>query len=201
VRWGLGGGSGSAVEDVDRGLGHGLVGVGEEETDLPHFGVAELGFEGGHSGEADAVEHFPVGFADGIVANADNVRFAVMGLEKLRGVGVHVCADRRRTIVKAVADGAAVDVDVGPGDEVCGVGLHVGADHFTLHSRVEWDVDELALMRKGRVIGGHRDLAIHEVHEYGEGNQNESDDESNDEAHACLLPPPLEFHRRAWKRR
>ena len=189
----FGGGSGGPVERVDSSLRHGLVGVGEEEADLPHFGVAELGLEGGHSGKADAVEDLPVGFAEGVVADAHNVRLVVMGLEKLGSVGVHVGADRRRAIVEAVADGAPVDVDVSAGGEVCGVRLHVGADDLTLDSAIEGQVDELALMREGRVIDGHRDLAIHEVHKYDEGNQNESDDESNDEAHACLLPPPENF--------
>jgi hypothetical protein len=96
-------------------------------------------------------------------------------------------------IVEAVADGAAFDVNVGAGDEVCGVGLHVGADHFALDPRVERHVDELALMREGWVIDSHGNLAIHQVHEYGEWNQNQSDDESNNEAHLCLLPPPEKF--------
>jgi hypothetical protein len=95
--------------------------------------------------------------------------------------------------MKTVAHGAAVHVDAGAGREVRGVRLHMGADYFTLDSRVERNVDELALMRERRVIDGDGNLAIHEVHKYGEGNQNKSDDESNDEPHACLFSPPEKF--------
>src|SRR3954463_4459706 len=101
--------------------------------------------------------------------------------------------------VKAVADGAAVDVDVGTGGEIGGVGLHVGADHFALDPAVERHVDKLALMGEGRVINGDGDLAVHEVHEDGERNQNDPNDESKNEAHTCLFPASSGVHRRAWK--
>ena len=53
---GFGGRYGSAVENVEDGGGHGFVGVGQEYADLPHLVIAELGFEGRHAGEADAVD-------------------------------------------------------------------------------------------------------------------------------------------------
>ena len=90
---GFGGGSGGAVQEVEGSLGHGFVGLGEEEADLPHFGVAKLGFERGHSGEADAIQDFPVGFADRVVTDADHLGVVVMGLEKLGSIGVHVGAE------------------------------------------------------------------------------------------------------------
>ena len=95
--------------------------------------------------------------------------------------------------MKAVADGAAIDIDMGAGDEVRWVCLHVSANHFALDPAIEGHVDKLALMGKGWVIDGDGDLAVHEVDKDGEWNQNESDDQSKNEAHACLLPPPQEF--------
>lgn len=90
----FGGRSGGAIQDVDSSLRHGLIGIGEENGDLPEFGIAELGFEGGHPGETDAVEDFPIGFAEGIVADADHFRIVVMRLEELGSIGVHVSAER-----------------------------------------------------------------------------------------------------------
>ena len=95
--------------------------------------------------------------------------------------------------MKAVANSTALDVDASTCGEIGGVGLHVGADHLTLDSAFEGHVNKLALMGEGRVTDGHRDLAVHEVHEDGERNQNDSDDESKNEAHTCLFPPPQEF--------
>lgn len=95
--------------------------------------------------------------------------------------------------MKAVANGTAIDVDAGTGGEIGWVRLHVSADHFTLDSAFEGHVDKLALMGEGRVIDGDGDLAVHEVHEDGERNKDDSDDESKNEAHTCLFPPPQEF--------
>ena len=46
--WGFSGWCGCAVQNVESGLGHGLVGISEEEADLPQLGVAELSFERRH---------------------------------------------------------------------------------------------------------------------------------------------------------
>ena len=136
MRGGFGRRSGSAVQNVEGRLRHRFIGIGEEEADLPHFGVAELGFEGGHSREADAVQDLPVGFTDRVVADADHIRFVVMRLEELRSVGVHVRAKGRRMAVQAVTHGAAVDIDAGACGEICSVWLHVGADHFALYPAI-----------------------------------------------------------------
>jgi len=81
VRRGFGGWGGGAVEDVEGSLRHRLVGVGKEDADLPQLGVAELRFEGRHPGEADAVEDFPVGLAERVVADADDLGVVMVGLE------------------------------------------------------------------------------------------------------------------------
>lgn len=170
VRRGFGGRSGSAVQDVDNRLRHWLVGVGEEEADLPHLGIAELGFEGGHSGEADAVLDLPVGFADWIVADSDYVWLVVVGFEELRGIGIHVIADCSGVAVQAVTDGAAFDVDAGTRGEVSRIRLHVCSGHFVFDAGLEWDVDELAFMGKGGIGNGDGNLSVHEIDEYREGN-------------------------------
>lgn len=91
--------------------------------------------------------------------------------------------------MQAVADGAAIDVDVGPGGEVGGVGLHVCADHFALNARFEGDVDELAFVGEGWIGDGNGDFAVFEIHDHSERNQDESDDQAKDEAHVVLRPP------------
>ena len=82
------------VQDIERGLGHGLVGVRKEEADLPQSGVAELGLERGHPGETDTVEDFPVRLAKRIVADSDHLGLISVWFEQLRSVRVHVHPDR-----------------------------------------------------------------------------------------------------------
>jgi hypothetical protein len=196
-RWG-------AIQDVEGWLRHGLAGVGEKETDLPHLGVAELGLEGGHAGEPNAIFDFPIGFADGVVTDSDDARVVVVRLEKLGSVRVHVVAKSGRMAVDSVAGGAAVDVDSGAGDQVCGIRLHVSADQLPLNARIQGDVDELALAGKSGVGYGDGNLAVHEVHDDDQGNQDDSDDQAKDEAHSLLRPPQnfiVEHENGSWRQK
>jgi hypothetical protein len=94
-----------------------------------------------------------------------------------------MCTEGRRAVVETVADGAALDIDVSAGGEVCGVRLHMGADHFALDTGIERHVDQLALVREGGIVDCDGHSAVHEVHEYGERDENESDNQSDNEAH------------------
>ena len=172
------GGRGCAVEDVDCGRRHGLVGVGKEEADLPHLAIVELGLEGGHAGKTYAVFDLPVGFADRVVADADDVGIVAMRLEKLRGIGVFVRTNGRGVSVKAMTDCATVRVDVRTCGEVCCVGFHVGADPLAIDACVQGDVDELAFEGEGRVRDGNRHLSVFEVNEHHEGNKDDANDQS-----------------------
>lgn len=188
----FGRGSGSAIQDVESRLGHRLIGVCEEDADLPHLRVTKLGLEGGHSGQPDTVFNFPVGFADRVIADANDIGLVLVRVEELRRVGVHVAADRGGVAVKSMADCAAVDVDVSAGGEVGGIGLHVRSDHFPLDACVEGNVNELSLHRERRIGYGNGDLAVHQIGDHDERNQNNSNDQAKDEAHG-LLPPPQNF--------
>jgi len=88
--------------------------------------------------------------------------------------------------MKAVASRTSVDVNASAGGKVGGVWFHVGANHFALDPRIERHVDQLALMRKGRIVDCDGDSAVHEVHKHGERDQNESDNQSENEAHTVL---------------
>ena len=183
VEGGLGGRDWGSVEDIERDGRHGFVGVGEEDADLPHLSVAELGFEGRHSGEADAVLHFPVGFANRIVADAYDIGVALVRLEQLRCVGIHVVADGGWLVVETMAEGAALNVDAGAGGKGGLIRLHVGADHFFLNAGIERDVHQLAFVGKGRIRDRHWDIAIGEVREDCEGNEDNAENESEQESH------------------
>lgn len=186
---GLGGRSGGAVEDIEHRGRHGLVGVGQEDGYLPHFVIAELRFEGGHAGEADAVEDLPISLAGRIIADADNLWIVVVGLKQGRRVGVHVRADGGRLIVQSMAEGAAIDVDTGARGEVGLVGLHVGADLFFLNARVERHVNDTGLIREWAIGDGHRHIAIHQVSKPDERDQHNANDEAEQESHKRLQPP------------
>jgi hypothetical protein len=186
---GFGWRGGGAVEDVEDCGRHGLVGVCQEDAYLPHLVIAELRFEGGHAGEADAVEDLPVGFAGGVITDTDYIRIVVMGLEQGRRIGVHVGADGCGLVVQSMTEGATLRVDVGSGGEVGLVGLHVGADQFFLNSRIERHVNDLGLMREGWIGDGYRHIAIHEVCKSGERDQDNTDDESEQESHKWVQPP------------
>ena len=161
----------------------GLLALAQEDAYLPHFVVGELGLEGGHSGEADAVLDLPVGFADRVVADTDDIGIVVVGLEQGWGVGIHVVADGGGLIVEAVANGAALDVDVGAGGEVRLIGNHAGADHFFLNTRIKWHMDDLALVGDRRIGDGHRHISVGEKSQDGEGHEGNAKDKSKQESH------------------
>jgi hypothetical protein len=169
---------GGAIEQVEDGGGHGLAGVGEEEADLPHFGFAELGFEGRHAGEADAIFDFPIGFANRVVADADDGGIVAVCFEQLGRVREHVVAEGGGPAVEAVAEGAAFNVNARAGGEVGLIGLHMGADHIFLNAGVEGDGDELALVGKRGIGGGDGYPAIGEIDEHGQGDENDAEYES-----------------------
>jgi len=179
----------SAVQDVQRGLRHRFICVGEKDADLPHLGIAELGFEGRHSGETDAVFNFPVSLADGIVADADDIGFIGMGLEQLRSVWIHVVTERGWMAVKAVTDDAAIHVYTRSGSEIRRIGLHVGSNDFSLNASLQRHVDQLAFVWERWIRDSDRHFAVHEVDDDDEWDQNDSDDQSKDEAHGVLRPP------------
>jgi hypothetical protein len=56
-------------EDLLDRIRQGLVGVLEQEADLPHLGGREDVLIGGHSGEADAVGDLPIDPADLVFAD------------------------------------------------------------------------------------------------------------------------------------
>ena len=184
---GLGGSFGrrrkGAVEDVEDGGRHGLVGIGEEDAYLPHLGFVKLGFESGHAGEADAVFYLPVGFANRIVADADDVGVVPVRFEQWGSVGIHVAADGGGLVVEAVAEGAALSVNAGTGGECGLIGLHVGADHLFLNARVERDMDELGFMREGRIGDRNGHIAVCEVRQESERNKDDAEDKPNEESH------------------
>ena len=189
---GFGGRGGSAIEEFEDGGGHGFAGVGEEDANLPHLGIAELGFEGGHAGEANAIFDFPIGFANRVVADADGGGVVGMGFKQLGSVGVHVIADGSRFAVEAVAHGAALNVNAGAGGEVGLIGLHVCADHIFLNARIEREADELAFVGEGRIGDGDGHPAIGEIGEHGEGNEDNAEDESEQKStHGEVWPPSL----------
>src|SRR3569833_2126659 len=94
--------------------------------------------------------------------------------------------------MKAVAGGTAVDVNASSCGEIRGVGLHVRADHFALNTRIERHVDQLSLMGEGWIVDCNGYPAVHEVHDGGEWDQNEPDDQAENEAHKVLSRPPQE---------
>lgn len=180
------------VQDIDDGGRHGLVGVGEEEAYLPHFVVAELGLERRHAGEADAVLDLPIGFADRVVADSDDVGVALMRLEQGWGVGIHVIANGGRPVVQAVAERATLSVYAGAGGEVRGVGPHVSADHFPLNPCIERHVHKLALVGERRVIDSDRDFTVREVSQDSQRNEDNAKDQAKQESkHEVSYPPPF----------
>ena len=180
---GFGRRSGGAVEDVEYGGWHGLVGVSQEDTHLPHLVIAELRFERRHPGEADAIKDFPVGLAGWVVAYADYIRIVVVGLKQGWCIGVHVGADGRRLVVESVAEGAAVNVDMRAGGEIGLIGLHVRSDLFFLNARVERHVNDLGLVRERAIGDCYRHIAIHKVSKPNERDQDNADYEAEQESH------------------
>lgn len=179
------------VQDVDDCRGHRFVGIGEENADLPDLGVAELSFECGHAGEADAVFYLPIGFAHGIVADADDIRVIVMGFKQGRRIREHVFADGGRPAVEAVANCAAVHVDAGPGGQIGGIGLKVGANHLSFDPTIERHVDEPLFVRKSGVIDCNRNFPVGEVSQDRKGNKDHTDDQPKQESsHDVSQPPP-----------
>lgn len=171
------------VEDVEDGGRHGLVGVGEEEADLPHLGIVQLTFKGRHAGEADAICDLPIRFANRIVADTDDVGIVPMCFEQLRGVGIHVGADGGWLVMETVAEGAALNVDAGTRSEGGLIGRHVGADHFLLNACVERDLDELGLVRNWRIGDSNRHIAVCEERQGSERNKDDAEDEPKQESH------------------
>ena len=170
------------VEQVEDRRGHGLAGVGQEDADLPNLSIAELGFEGRHAGEANAVFDFPIGLAGRIVTDADDAGIVAVGLEQLGSVGEHVVADRSRSAVEAVADGTAFNVDASAGGQVSLIGLHVGADHILLDAGIERQADELTFVGKRGIGDGDGHSSIAEVSQHGEGNEDNAENESDQES-------------------
>lgn len=184
----FGGRSGCAAQNLEDGRGHGFVGVGQEEAYLPYLVVTKLGFEGRHAGESDAVKDFPVGFARGVVADADDIGVVVMRFKQGWRIGIHVVADGGRLAVQSMAEGTAFNVDTGASGEVCRIGLHVGADLLFLNARIEGHMNNLALMWERRIRDGYRDIAIHKVSENDKGHEGDADDQSEQEPHGwCSL--------------
>ena len=179
---GFGGRCRGVAEDFEDGGRHGLVGVGEEEADLPHLGIVELGFEGRHAGEANAVCDFPIRFANRIVADADDVGIVPMWFEQLRGVGIHVVADGGWLAMETVAEGAALNVDAGTRSEVGLIGRHVGADHFLLNACIERDLTSWP-RRNWRIGDSNRHIAIGEERQDSERNEDDAEDEPEQESH------------------
>ena len=81
-----------------------------------------------------------------------------------------------------MADGAALDVDASAGGQVGLIGLHVGADHIFLDTRIERQAHKLTFVGKGRIVDGHRDSAVGEVGQNAEGNEDNAEDESEQES-------------------
>ena len=93
--------------------------------------------------------------------------------------------------MEPVANRAPVDVDAGASGEIGRVRLQMGSDHFALDSPIERHVYKLALMREGWVIDSNGNLAVHQIHKHGERNQNESYDQSKNEAHLSYGLPRI----------
>ena len=164
-------GLGEGVEDGGELGGEGLVGVFEEEDDLPHLGRAEDVGVGRHAGEADAVGDLPVGFAGLIVRDADDAVGAV-GLPELRDRGIHGFREGARLVGGAVAGDALRHVDVGAGEEVDGGGLDGGGGELAVDAGGKWDVNDLTFEGEGSVGDGDGRVAEAEIDvEAGDGNE------------------------------
>ena len=171
------------IQDIDDGRRHGFVGVRQEDADLPHLGVAELGFEAGHASKADTVLYLPVRFADRVIADTDDSGVVVMRLKEGRRIRILVLADGGGTLVKAVAKGAAIDVDVRPGGEIGGIGFHVRADEFALDPRIERYMHEALFVGEGRIIDCNGNLSVREVSQDRKWNKDDTDDQPKQESH------------------
>lgn len=179
---GVGGWSGRSVQQVDDRRGHRLAGVGQEDADLPHLGVAELSFEGGHAGEADTVLDLPMGFADWIVADADNFGVVAMRFKQGRCIGIHMLTDGGVAAVKAMADRAPFNINVCPGGEIGWIGLHVRAHHFPLDAGIEREMHNALFVGKRGVVHSNWNLAVREVSQDRQGNNDDTDDQPKQES-------------------
>jgi hypothetical protein len=94
-------------EDLLDRVRHGVVGVLEQETDLPHLSGREDMLKGGHSGEADAVGNLPISPANLVSA------YVALFAPELRGRRVELFGEAGGLARSTVADGAPFVVDVG----------------------------------------------------------------------------------------
>lgn len=164
-------GLGDGVEDGGELGREGLVGVFEEEGDLPHLGRAEDVLVGGHAGETDAVADLPEGLAGLIVRDADDATVAV-GLPELGDGGVHGFGELARLFGGAVAAGALGGVDMGAGEDVGGGGLDGWLGELAVDSGGERDVDDLAFEGEGAIGDGDGRVAEAKVGvEAGDGDE------------------------------
>ncbi len=175
VRWKLFGG-----EDGGDGVGEGLVGVFEEQGDVPHVVVGEDVFVGGHAGKADAVFDLPEGFAGFVVGDADDVAVGVL-LPELRGDGVHVLGEGDVVAGGAVAGGALADVEVGTVFEDVFGGAEGGLLELAVDAGGERDLNDLGFEGEGLVGGSDGGMAEAQVGEDASDDEDHGAEEAEEE--------------------
>lgn len=161
-----------AAQDFHGFRGQRLVGVGQQQAYLPHFGIGEYALEARHAGEADAIGYLPIGFAGRVVADADYVVVVVLFPQRGR-MGIHVGAKGGRLAVHTVATGALVAVDLGACHQVVLIDLDGGSlDQFAVDTLVQRNPGEQPLLGQRMVCNGHWHVAKSKPCQHGDGYKN-----------------------------
>jgi hypothetical protein len=172
------------------GIGY-FIGIGEEQTHLPHLGIVQCVLKFRHSRQPDSVRYLPVSFASRIIGHA-------LAFEKRRGLGKHsLCHGCLVDIRQPMADGASILINFRAG-KIC---VFIGGDwnrlgHFLLYVRIERLVGEELLHRHRLVFDGSRRRARHKVITSSNSDQNNSNNDAGEKRfHAtpslkCALPKP-----------
>ena len=157
-----------------------LVGVLEEEADIPHIVGGKDVLEGWHAGKTDAIFHLPEGLSGFVVADADNVAAGVL-LPELRCVRIHACGKGNVVARDAVAGGALQRIDHGSIFIHIFAGAEGGLLHLAVNAGVEGDLYDLGLEGEGFVRGGDWRRAVFEVDERADEEDYEGEDEAKNE--------------------
>ena len=170
-----------SLQHAGDGIGQLLVGVLEQQRDVPHLVLTQNALEGGHPGEADAVLDLPVSLSGLVIADADDVAVAVL-LPKLRSVRIHIFGEGYVLARDAVAACALQLVGHGAGL----VDVFADAERWLLHLAIdagaERYMNDVFLKRKGFVGDRNRRIAELEIGPPA----NEEEDEGEDEAEEKL---------------